>query len=1638
MANFDFQLPDGRVIRVEGAPSEEEARSFMDTQWDRLRRETPIGGFGESFGQAFRGQFGAVPGALQAGAAAAGAPETAAFFGRGREFVAPGDTDPKTRAPELGDIVRNPIDALSAFAGQAVGAVIGGAAAVAVPAVAGAAIGAVGGPGGAGAGALTGARIGVLGSSVLGSVDELYQGLVAEGVEPQRAGTIAITAGSAIGAAEGAALLPLLKRITGGQLTDSAIDRIAGRIVGGRAGGIRQTATLGATGEMLGETARQGVIAAETGELDLAERASRVGEAGIVGGIAGGGIGGVTRAIGRAGPAPGTTAPTPEQEAAALQTLRESTLPGEALPTGTAASPPSPTADEGAPARPAPLTLPDRPEPLTDVEEARAFLAANPTVAPTVMPTQAEGILGAANNARIEAWNETVAKTRAQAITDFFPTAPQTTTISPVEAVNNIATAANRGDLGLRSFTPNEVVRAALTSRDIDPGRVTKTELQAVTKQLDALVATGAIRQNTVEATTKKGKKVIKREPTYAINYGAPAQAQPAATPTPPTQAAPAAAPVPPAPQGAPVPQAAPTQTAPQAPAPTPVTPSADPLYEAAVDSAANQGTATTATLQRDLRVGYNRVFNLLKEMEKNGIVSKPDNMGRRRFLGRPQGAPVTPPAPAAPTAAPAPPPTPAPAPAPVAAAAAPAPQAPAAAPAPPPAPPPPPTPPAAAKAPLPEDAKKQIKQQTDEPIIGSVMNFFASPVLTLTKLSTAFAPVRTAFMKFSAVESFYKDRAAAGHQPLHNLNAASKQKVILGLDNARRTRQEVNEADYTAEEITAIRSFRALMKFIYDAAIDGVSRKYFDPAFAKDPAQRARLQAFQDRFTGQFLADIPDAALDAASPEGAKLVRKYKAQRDPFFFPQRTEGTHFVAAYRKMPGGKKDIVALYGYNSLKGYQRARGFEDPEATAIRKLREEFPNSDEFYVMPAGQRFENDDRARDLKRDGDFINKYLERLRDVSGKEGKRIIDQMGAEIDKATMDSLFKPYKGILRAVTPENAVEYAANYLPSYYLTAGRLNTRLLTKPDFEAAFKPLRPENRELFEGVLNYTTTPSEAYGAARTFVFFSYLGGALDTAAVSALQIPTAVAPRFGRDAGVAQGTQYFTKALNEALFDPAIVNVLKSDQAYARAIASKPGRRDEIEAMRRAIQRGVLRPSSAFQMQGSVSAADLRTAGITDKGAVKFANGINTVVDLAGRPLAAVEEFGRTATFMAAYRLARDNPSVIENANRYDNTQYKTAEDYAQGVVFDTWYAGSKMDDPGFIRDFPIANLATQFMRPVFKFTETIIRDATKTLKAMAATDLTMARMGAISLFGSLGPLVLLGGLWALPFADLSRELLERMLKTFFNNPIDFRLELDRALGGGRLGEAANFGFPSASNIANLSKRIAVDPLPSDTLFDFNTLALIGPAGDLLTRIPRTYEHWKRGEYWEAAASFPLTPRVVGNAIKGTQLAVDEEQFTQAGTRFITPELLARVDSRSVVPASARQALGFPAPELANERELWRRAQVIDKATDDINKSITMELSRIYLRALEAQRRGDMAENARQVENLQRRIREIYAEQQDKPQHLRGNINPRAYMERARQDLLGRSSTEVLVGETRRQARPTLPPIIEDMRWRDRQ
>ena len=75
--------------------------------------------------------------------------------------------------------------------------------------------------------------------------------------------------------------------------------------------------------------------------------------------------------------------------------------------------------------------------------------------------------------------------------------------------------------------------------------------------------------------------------------------------------------------------------------------------------------------------------------------------------------------------------------------------------------------------------------------------------------------------------------------------------------------------------------------------------------------------------------------------------------------------------------------------------------------------------------------------------------------------------------------------------------------------------------------------------------------------------------------------------------------------------------------------------------------------------------------------------------------------------------------------------------------------------------------------------------------------------------------------------------------------------------------------------------------------------------------------------------------------------------------------------------------------------------------------VNLELSRMLLRVMEADRAGRPADVARLLQNYEQRVREIQAEQERKPENMRVIINQQAISQRALQDLLGRGSPEVL-------------------------
>ncbi len=61
--------------------------------------------------------------------------------------------------------------------------------------------------------------------------------------------------------------------------------------------------------------------------------------------------------------------------------------------------------------------------------------------------------------------------------------------------------------------------------------------------------------------------------------------------------------------------------------------PSSDALYDEAVSLIAREGKASTSFIQRHLQIGYNRAARIIEQMEKEGVVSPANRVGRREVL---------------------------------------------------------------------------------------------------------------------------------------------------------------------------------------------------------------------------------------------------------------------------------------------------------------------------------------------------------------------------------------------------------------------------------------------------------------------------------------------------------------------------------------------------------------------------------------------------------------------------------------------------------------------------------------------------------------------------------------------------------------------------------------------------------------------------------------------------------------------------------------------------------------------------------------------------------------------------------------------------------------------------------------------
>jgi hypothetical protein len=900
----------------------------------------------------------------------------------------------------------------------------------------------------------------------------------------------------------------------------------------------------------------------------------------------------------------------------------------------------------------------------------------------------------------------------------------------------------------------------------------------------------------------------------------------------------------------------------------------------------------------------------------------------------------------------------------------------------------------------------------------GKIRKWLASP---LTGLSRQPEHQEVGGVGKKVISRKYKANAdfAQFFEPLRTLPPESQARAMLTLQESSARRQMWNRDVFTAEENAAMDGVIATGQQGLDLLIDAYTRKYFNPDQAKTPEDRARLEAFQQTKGDRLVTQMTDAEMRAASDIGAREVRTMNARRNPFYLPQVAMGTHFVGAYERQPGGKEKLVRIYFYNPLSFTQRQRrrigAQRDFEALSIQALRDEFPDRNRFRIMERGMEATSDKEgeALNLKQNGELIASYLDQLRQVSGRDAQRVIDRLSKQIDKAQMDRFFKPNEDKLRAVTPWNAVEYARETLPNYYLALANIQARVAFQDDFVRAQRGLNNEEKDYWNNWLNFNSTPVEAFGAGRALAGAWFLGGNLSSAMMQLTQNPVVLPARFARDGAGTIGSGIFGRTALSVYFTADTMKVLGGDLEYTRnVLRSKRFSADELAALKRAADEGVVRPSTVVNIRGQFDAQDFRSAGLADTSATSLANGANRILDLFFRFLSTVDETNRVIAFMSAYRLAKARPQVMTRAGELDNTTYASPYDYAKNVSEETNFIGGSEDQALIQRFHPAAQVMTQFLGPSFKFLELFGRSAALTIDNLKKGDLTLARGAAISFALMVSMQAMLAGLWSLPFADRLKELTEFILSKAFDIEIDFEQEIEKLPISSLLAAILNYGLPHATNTATLSERLKIDVLPSGSISDWDVFSLLGPIGGLVEKPLVALQAYDNND--PLGIAYALLPTSLANALKGAEIGIMGEQWTRAGGRIITPADVERASEQALVSPAIRQAIGFAPPEFADIRRGVRRAQEMREPLQRDTEKANRELSRIMLRMYEAQILGQTAEARTLGAQLQQRAAEINAEQEGKPEYLRVRLNRRAIEERALQDLRGRGSLETLL------------------------
>jgi hypothetical protein len=878
----------------------------------------------------------------------------------------------------------------------------------------------------------------------------------------------------------------------------------------------------------------------------------------------------------------------------------------------------------------------------------------------------------------------------------------------------------------------------------------------------------------------------------------------------------------------------------------------------------------------------------------------------------------------------------------------------------------------------LPPDsaAARRVLNRAAREGLSTFSRWFLSPILTMSKNNPIARPAARVMSYFRRRTNEFNAEVQSGlAQNMSNLSREDMQALADAREQSSLLRAEApSVAQLSPAARAAFDSQIAATRRASEYFAEAANIKYFDPASVKDPAAKARLNSMWQQHRNKHLWEIPPQDLEAASPEGFAAYQEFMNAMNPFYMPVQAEGTHFIAAYRRNEQGQRvgRPVKMVAFNPLKPSQKGGRRPDPEVAARNELARRGITSADYYITPQPVEFTRDAQASALRDNSDAFSQVLNQLANVrslkNDVEAQNIINSFAQTLDKAALQRYMRPNDGIMIPFTEITRPYYLTDVVPRYMAALGKLQSRMFTQDAWTRSLEGLNKTDRDYFNELRDYSSQPHEASVIARlrSLNFHYFIGAAFDSAMINMTQSLTSTLPLLIRDSGnPTQSSAIMAAALKDAA--KHFGSALKLDPRKFDESVVKAGRNaDERAALKRAAKIEVFSPIYTTEVGGIsdvVSAGDLARAGY--KNADTKAKRINQVVNLLGRPQKTAEQFNRAAAFLAAYRMAKANPRVIDRANQTDGYNFggpDAAFEYAVSRVDDSQLITTAEDRAYFMRAAPINELAFQFMSYPFKMTEIMIRHFKDGIKGIATGDPTLAKVGTLGFLMYAAPIVLMAGIWGLPGAELGRDALEELIKLVWKDVENFDQDLfqsAQSFGGNFFAELLTRGLPHALGAFTGSTRMSLNPLQLQDILGMNPAMAFGPAASLGSQFVDAYKFAEDGNYLPALGA--LMPRWAGNIARGLNVGFGEGEIRQPeGRTTITQNQIAEIDKNSDVPTWLRMAIGFPPPDIMDIRTRARYARELTSASQAYSESANRELARYRAEQIRAQRDNNMA------------------------------------------------------------------------------